>query len=415
MSPKALVIGLGKSGIAAIRFLLQEGYQVRANDKKNEQILSESIKQFKGQDVEFILGQHNNDLLEGIDRVIVSPGVPTELPLIQKAKQNKLVISEVELAYQYYPENWICITGTDGKSTTTSLIGAILKTNKLDTIVAGNIGIPLTESILNAKKGSYVVAELSSFQLENIINLKPKIGVLLNIAEDHLDRYNNMEEYTRAKFNLFNNQTNNEYSIFNANNLRSNQFLKQTKIKSNQYFFNFHKPVEKGAYYQDDIYYWKDNNKIEKIMKDGIQKIKGSHNKENILAAITGAKLLHIPNKIIEDAVKNFNGLAHRMEFVRDLKGHIFYNDSKATTISAVREGLEGFNNIVLIMGGRDKGLNFSELNDVLNRKVKYLILIGEAKDKIKNSIDYPEDKIFLTDDFDVSIQLAYEKSSPGE
>ncbi len=411
---RALVIGLAKSGIAAISFLLDKGYKVIANDIKDQSHFTDIMKKFK--DVEFLFGTPDEKILDGIDLVVISPGVPSNLSLITSAKQKKInVVSEVELAYEHYPENWICITGTDGKSTTTSLIGAILKQAGYPVIVAGNIGAPLTEEIMKVKKGTYIVAGLSSFQLENIIHLKPKIGLLINLAKDHLDRYSNMDEYIRAKLFLFKNQTKEDFSVFNAHNEITLEYLKRTQINSQKYYFSFFNKVEHGAYFQDPCFYWIENNVSENVVRDGIQKIKGIHNKENILAAITVAKILNIKNRDIEKAINGFKGLPHRMEWVRELNGRTFYNDSKATTTSAVRMSVSGFDHIILLMGGRDKGLDYSELNEVINKRVKYLILIGEAKEKIRSMIHFDEKHIFYFDDFKNAIEKSYELSDAGD
>lgn len=414
MKEKVLVIGLGKSGMAAINFLLEKGYSVIANDLKEESALQDAVKQYQEKDVHFVLGRHDVRLFDEVSKVILSPGVPSEHPVIKQAVSRGLVISEVELAYQHYPHNWVCITGTDGKSTTTSLIGHIVKTSGQQVVVAGNIGQPLTDAVLKAKNGSIIVAELSSFQLENIIRLKPKIGLILNIAEDHLDRYSNMEEYISAKLNIFRNQTAEDYAVLNSHNELLMKKTEQLKIKAKKLFFNLYADTD-GAVYKNNSFCYNEKGKVEVVCPDGIQKIKGSHNKENILAAIAAAKILHIDNQIIAGAIETFSGLPHRMEYVRNLNNVSFYNDSKATTISAVYKGLEGFNNIILIMGGRDKGLDFTQLNDIIRAKVKHLLLVGEARDKISRSIDFPDNRKYFFDDFTDSVNKAYELSEPGD
>lgn len=418
MSETALVIGFGgKSGVSAVNFLLRNGYHVKANDKKTEDDLSSYMDKVMNKDnVEFHFGHHDHSLLEGVDLVVISPGVPTVLSIIKEAKDKGIQVkSEVELAYQVHPDNWIGITGTDGKSTTTSLIGDILKKKYPDTLVGGNLGIPLTEMIEKAQSNTYVVAELSSFQLENVIDLKPKVGVLINIAKDHLDRYKDMHEYIQAKFNLFTNQTEDDFAVFNYDNKLSLEYLDRQPIKAQKFYFSLHDDSIQGAFLKDGKFCWQNGKSIEIIMNDGEQKIKGEHNKENILAAITIAKLLNIDNENIKQGIINFTGLPHRMELVREYKDRTFFNDSKATTTSAVAKSITGFKNIILIMGGRDKGLDYSELNDVLKNNVKKLILTGEAKDTIKNMIDYPEENTVLIDGFEEAVQEAYNTSMEGD
>ncbi len=418
MSKIALVLGFGgKSGVAAVNFLLKKGYMVKANDIKEKKDLIECMEKISDKKkVQFICGSHNTEILNNVDIVVISPGVPSDIAILKKAKELKLtVLSEVELAWQHFPLNWICITGTDGKSTTTSLIGQILTLKYPDTIIGGNLGVPLTEMILDAKESSYIVAELSSFQLENIIHLKPKIGVLINIAPDHLNRYHDFNEYVEAKFNLFKNQTEEDFSVFNKDNKITMKWLQNKDIKSHKFYFSFSGSVEAGAFYENKNFNWKYNMYKETIFQDGLQEIKGEHNKENILAAITVAKLLKIENEYIIEGIKSFKGLPHRMELVRKWQERSFFNDSKATTTSAVSKSIIGFDNIILIMGGRDKGMDYSELNEILNKKVKKLILTGELKEKIKNSVDYPENNVVIIDDFKEAIEKAYKVSSPGD
>ena len=324
-------------------------------------------------------------------------------------------MSEVELAFQDHPENWIAITGTDGKSTTTSLIGNIVKLKYSNVIVGGNLGRPLTEMISEADKNAFIISELSSFQLENIINLKPKIGVLINISQDHLDRYDSYDSYIAAKFNLFKNQSADDFSVFNKDNKVISDQLNKTNISSKKYFFSFSSKLGTGAFYNDKNFIWQDEQGREVVFIDGEQQILGEHNKENILAAITVSKLLKIENEYIQAGIKDFKGLPHRMELVREYNGRHFFNDSKATTPSAVRMSIAGFDNIILIMGGRDKDLDYSPLNEKLNKKVKRLILLGEAKDKIKSMIKYPREQISLFDNFKEAVLKSYDISENGD
>ncbi len=416
----ALVVGFGgKSGVAAVNFLLEKGYFVRANDIKKAEELTSWIDKVNKEKVEFVFGSHNISALDDVDMVVISPGVPSNIELIKEAKRREIpVLSEVELAYMEYPYNWICITGTDGKSTTTSLIGNILKEAGKKVIVAGNIGVALTEKLLNLKeKDYYIVAELSSFQLENIRKLKPYISLLLNVAEDHLDRYNNMEEYAEAKFNIFKNQSEDDYAIINSDSHYINLYLNKDKIRAKKYYFSRQKEISPGTFYKDKKFIFVNSKgKKEVILKDENIKLLGKHNRENILAAITTGKILNIKNSIIKKAIEDFTPLEHRTELVAVINNRKFINDSKATTISSVNMSLSAFDEpIIAILGGRDKGLDFSLLNETLNNKVKYLILIGEAREKIKNMINYPEDKIYETDDMEDAVNFAYKISKEGD
>ena len=415
---KAIVIGFGgKSGVASMNLLLDKGYTVTANDIKKEQELGEFIEQITNKDkVKFVFGHHKVDILNDINLIVISPGVPSNIEIIELAKKKNIpVISEVELAFQEHPANWVGITGTDGKSTTTCLIGNVLKLKYSDVIVGGNLGTPLTEMVKRVRGDAFVVAELSSFQLENILHLKPLIGVLVNIAQDHLDRYDSFKDYIKAKFNLFKNQTEIDFSVFNYENEIISDWLNKTDIPSKKYYFSLNNRIKTGTFYENKEFIWQDENHQEPVFQDGQQQIIGEHNKENILAAISVAKLLKIENEYIQEGIKNFKGLPHRMELAKELEGRYFYNDSKATTPSAVKKSISSFNDIILIMGGKDKGLDFSLLNEELNKRVKNLILVGEAKEKIRTMITYPQDKILLLDDFKQAVLKAYNLSKQGD
>ena len=418
MDNKAVVIGFGgKSGVAAVNFLLDKGYKVTANDIKNEEELGEFIEQVPGKDnVNFVFGHHDLNILNEIDLVVISPGVPSDIEIINMAKQKKIrVISEVELAFQEHPDNWIGITGTDGKSTTTSLIGDILRLKYPEVIVGGNLGTPLIKMVIKSEEKTFVIAELSSFQLENILDLKPLIGVLINIAQDHLDRYNSFDDYVTAKFNLFKNQTERDFSVYNYENKVIADRLNKKNIPSKKYYFSLNNRMTSGAFYENEEFFWRDGDHEEAVFHDGEQQIMGEHNKENMLAAITVAKLLKIENEYIQEGIKNFKGLPHRMELIKEWKGRQFFNDSKATTPSAVNKSISGFNNVILIMGGRDKGLDYSLLNEELNKRVKHLILIGEAKDKIRKMITFSEEKIIFSKDLRGAVLKSYNISRKGD
>ncbi len=408
-----LVVGaFGKSGIAVIDYLTKKNYKIKAVDRKKH--IPETLMKYKGI-VDFYNDDTDINLLQDIDFVVISPGVSNSNPIIAEAHKNEIPIySEIELAYQEFPHNWIGITGTDGKSTTTSLVGEILKTEKKNVIVGGNIGNPLVDKVSALPSDTIVVAELSSFQLENIIEFKPYIGVLLNIAPDHLDRYNNMEEYIDAKFNLFKNQTANEFSVFNLKDTLISNRLE--KIKSEKYFFSSQAEVRQGAFFKDSKFIWSDNGKKEAVADESDMRIYGEHNKENTLSAITVAKLLNISNDGIKKGIRNFKGLEHRMEFITEIGGRRFINDSKATTVSAVKMSVSSIDGKgIVILGGRDKGLDFSSLSETLNRKAKFVLLIGEAKEKIKSQIDFDKERIIEVDSLDDAVKESYNVSEVGD
>lgn len=412
MYNNVLVIGaFGRTGVAVINYLVKKGFKVKATDTKKD--IPPELNELKN--VEFHLGEHKQELLNNVDFIVISPGVPSNIPIIMAAKAKSIpVLSEIELAYREFPYNWIGITGTDGKSTTTALTGTILKEECENVVIGGNIGEPIIEKIDNISRDTIIVAELSSFQLENIIDFKPHIAVLLNISQDHLDRYNSMEEYIEAKFNLFKNQTPKEFSIFKYNDIITNKYL--SRVNSTSYFFSRTEEPSQGAFLKDSRFLWKQDNRIEVIADEDDMNIYGEHNKENTLAAITITKIIGIKNESIKKGINRFKGLRHRMEFVARINNRDFINDSKATTVSAVKMSVSSIRGRgIIIMGGKDKGLDFAQLNDILSKKARYIILIGEAKQKIKNSLNFIPDRIIEANTLQDAVIESYRLSEPGD
>ncbi|MBN1898430.1 MAG: UDP-N-acetylmuramoyl-L-alanine--D-glutamate ligase [Spirochaetes bacterium] len=404
-----LVVGaFGKTGLATIQYLFKKKCMVKATD-----LIEEIPQEYKGMDVQWHLGEHNDKILENIDLIVLSPGVPSDIGLIQKARKSSIpVFSEIELAYQEFPRNWIGITGTDGKSTTTALTGTILKQGRKNVIVGGNIGEPLVEKLMNVPEDTVVVSELSSFQLENIIDFKPFIGVLLNIAPDHMDRYHSMEDYIQAKMNLFSNQTEEDFAVLNYEDPGS--MSGQDRIRSKKYYFSRKKIPPCGCYLKKDEFFFKKGDAVEKVAQVSDMKISGEHNKENTMAAITIAKLMELTDDQIRKGIKEFKGLEHRMELVAEIKGRKFINDSKATTVSAVRMSVNSINDKgIVIMGGRDKGLDFSSLDPILKKKAKKIVLFGEASEKIKSSLKFKE-KIKVTT-LEEAVHRSFNLSQKGD
>ncbi len=333
-----------------------------------------------------LLGTQSPEILDNhnIDIVIVSPGVPLNIPIIVEAKKRGVpVIGDIELFYNFFKDNfYIGITGTDGKTTTTTLIYEIVK-NEKNAFLAGNIGIPVFDIFESVSKESIIILELSSFQLEAIENFKPNIAVFLNLAEDHLDRYNSMEEYLAAKKRIFMNQKKDNYAIVN---LDSPYYAKIIEgVKSQILTFSIKSKLA-NVYFKDNIIYFEGKPFIK---RDEIF-IKGIHNVENSMAAILAAKVSKISEDKIKETLKNFRGVEHRIEFVREINGVEFYNDSKSTTVNSLEKALLSFDKpIILIAGGRDKGLDFTPLRRLAKEKLKLLILIGEAKEKMQKELNF--------------------------
>jgi len=331
------------------------------------------------------LGNQSPSILEKfpVQLILPSPGVPLNISLILEARKRGIpIIGDIELFYRYKPENtYIGITGTDGKTTTTTLTHEIIKKEK-KCLLGGNIGIPIFNLYKEAKH-SIIILELSSFQLETIESFKPEIATILNIAEDHLDRYNSIKDYIKAKKNIFKNQSKDNFAILN---LDSPYYRELKKGLSSRILTFSLKSTRANIYFKNDIIYYEGK----KYMNRKEIKLKGIHNVENAMAAILIAKIINISDNTIHEVLASFSGLEHRLEFVREINGIEFYNDSKSTTVNSLEKALLSFEKpIILIAGGRDKGLDFTKLKSLCKKKLKELILIGEATEKIKRELSF--------------------------
>ena len=418
------VVGLARSGIGAANLLAELGARVTVTDTKTEEELKDFMSGLNPS-VRLALGSHPEDIFVRADAVIVSPGVPPGIQPLSLAKSKGIpVVGELELAYQvaiYGSDNppipplikggFLAITGTNGKSTTTALLDFMMKKAGFKTILGGNIGNALTEEILKiiATREShlthydFIVAEVSSFQLESIKDFRPKAAAIVNVTPDHLDRYHSLEEYSAAKARIFENQGEDDFLVLNRDDagtmkLYNSKFSPQrvargSKIedsKSRIFYFSRKQEV-KGLYYKEGIVYCDllrlESHPFALIRAEEI-KIKGVHNLENAMAASAMALLAGCPVEAVIDSLKEFQGLEHRLEFVRELNGVPYFNDSKGTNVDAVIKSLESFSSpVILIAGGRDKAGDFSRLRDLVRERVKVLVLIGEASQKIKKAL----------------------------
>lgn len=412
MNKTVLIVGFTRrTSFAAAKVLLEMGNRIAVSDSVSDDekkaLLSE-IAQLGA--VSDYLGRQSPDILDRIepDMVLPSPGVPLNIPLIEEAKRRGIeVIGDVELFYRFHPENtYIGITGTDGKTTTTTLIYEMIRRAK-DAVIGGNVGTPVFEHHHRINPGTVIILELSSFQLEEIERFKPRIAVLLNIAEDHMDRYPSMDEYVKAKLRIFMNQTPADSAIVNKECAYCAQITESYPVRP----FTF-SLIDKSA----DIYY--DKDAVYYLGKKYIKRKKialiGVHNVENAMAAILTAKQAGIPDKVIKRTLTEFCGLEHRLEFVREIKGVKIYNDSKSTTVNSLEKALLSFNvPVVLIAGGKDKGLDFTVLRDTLREKVKQLILIGEAADKIDRQLEF--DRTVRADTLRSAVEQAFSAAKKGD
>lgn len=380
-----LLIGLAKTGISTIKLLDKLEANIIVNDIKTKEKLADILEELKDiKNATYILGYHPEEV-EHIDLAVVSPGVPLDLPFIKKLYSSNIeVIGEIELAYRLLDNpTFIGITGTNGKTTTTSLVGEIFKAAKEDTYVVGNIGKPVIETVGIANQKSVLVTELSSFQLESIVDFKPKVSMILNLSPDHLNRHHTMENYMMAKANIFKNQTNSDFTILNYDD----EVVRKLNDKCNSqvlYFSRKEKNI-KGVYVNDEGNIIINIDKeIELINKKELS-LPGGHNLENCMAAILGAYVLGVDLDIIKEVLKTFKAVEHRLEYVRTLDGVMYVNDSKGTNPDSTIKAVTSYENpIILIAGGYDKDSTYDELLDICKENVKALVLLGETAPKIE-------------------------------
>jgi len=384
---KILILGLARTGAASARLCCGLGAKVLVSDIKGEEELKEYIRMLEGVNVEFFLGSHTESLLEGVDLIVVSPGIPGSIPLLVKARSLGIeVISEIELAYNFLKSPVIAITGTNGKTTTTKLIKEILTEGGYKAISAGNIGNPLSGIPLDSSEYDYLVVEVSSFQLEGIINFKPFISLILNVTPDHLDRYRNIDEYAETKFRIFEKQGKGDFLILNYDDPMLRELKPQGDFSI--LYFSTKDAVIKGSYIEGDQIITRFGSTAKTVCPVSEVKLEGLHNLENVLAAITACSICEVTPDRIREALKKFKPPHHRMEFVRELNGVRFIDDSKGTNVGAVIKSLMSYSSpVILIAGGRDKNGDFFSLRDLVKSKVKSLVLLGEAKEKIKKSL----------------------------
>jgi len=410
---KVIVLGLAKSGIAAAKLLLKKGAKVKISDIKSTSQLQDQIALLKELSIE--TGGHNEASLSDCELIVTSPGVPVDIPFLKKAQNlNIPVISEIELAYQYLQGNLVVgITGTNGKTTTTTLIGEILKTAKQKVVMAGNIGNPLSEVVEKIDKDCIVVVEISSFQLETIKEFKPNISVFLNFTPDHLDRHKNLGDYLKAKARIFENQTYKDFMVLNADNSTIMEVSKQFQPEP-FYFSITKKDFKNGVWIEKNQIISKFKGNEKNICKTQEIRLIGLHNLENALAAIGVSIILDTNLDAVRKTLREFKGVEHRLEEVACINGIRFINDSKATNVDSVIVALKSLPKpIVLIAGGRGKGCDYSRLNYLLSTKVKALILLGEAKDEIANQVNF--NNIFKVQSLHDAVELSYKLAKPKD
>jgi len=384
---RVMVIGLARTGLATASFCANRGAIVTATDTRSGEELGESVENLRTEGVTLKLGRQSEDMLHGLELTIPSPGVPADAPLLQRVREFGIPIwSEIELAFRFLQGTLIGITGSNGKTTTTALIEHILRHAGFSTLLAGNIGTPLISQVDNSNERTFTVAELSSFQLEWIETFRPNIAVLLNITPDHLDRHKTFSAYAAAKARLFENQTANDFAILNADDGES---AKYASAHSRVFWFSRKKNVEQGAFLRDERIILRQDGKEEVILERSEIPLPGAHNLENVLAGALAARLAGVQSMQIASGIRSFAGVEHRIEFVTEIHGVRFYNDSKAKNVDATLKALEAFpGRIIVILGGKDKDSDYTLLRDTLRDRAILALLIGSATDKIERQID---------------------------
>ena len=383
---RVLVVGLARTGVATSFFCAARGARVTATDSRTESEIGEAIAKLKDAGVVLELGSHREETFLDQDLIIPSPGVPADTAHLRTARAKGVTIwSEIELAYRFMKGRLIGITGSNGKTTTTSLIEHILKTAGMQTILAGNIGTPLIGCVDAMKDDTCTVVELSSFQLELIDTFRPNISVFLNLTLDHLDRHYTFEAYGAIKARLFENQTGEDAAILNADDVATTPYAPSLP---RVYWFSRKQRVAQGAYVRGEEIVFRQDGAEETLLKLEDIPLAGAHNVENTLAAAAAARLAGASAAAIAKGVRTFAGVEHRLEFVAEVAGVRYYNDSKATNVDATLKALDAFpGRILVILGGKDKGSDYTPLQKPLREKAILALLIGSAAEKIEKQI----------------------------
>lgn len=413
---KVLVVGLGKSGLAAALFLRHKGAQVTVSDVRSAESLAKEIPALLDEGIMVEAGGHGLLTFRRQDLIVVSPGVPLDTPeLAQVRKFGLPIIGELELAARFLKGKILAITGSNGKTTTTALLGAILEEAGIPVLVGGNIGVPVVGLIEESTDDTWSVLEVSSFQLESTEEFHPTVAVILNITPDHLDRHGSFENYARAKERIFAVQDRNDCLVLNADNARTAQAA--SRSTGRVYWFSIEHPVGQGAWVEDGyvVYRGAREADVEPVMPLSKIPLKGEHNVENVVAAVCAARQAGAPAEVIGRAIANFQAVEHRLEFVAAVNGVDYYNDSKATNVDATAKAVAAFSSgIHLILGGKDKGSDYTQLSDLLRQRVRAVYTIGTAAAKIESHLRGVV-SIHSCETLDKAVSAAASAARPGE
>lgn len=400
-----LIMGFGVTGKTALKFLKEFPCKIYVYDS-NQDLQKLNFEE------DFIIFKDED--LDDIDLIVKSPGIYPFHELLEKAREKNIeIISDIELSYRNLKtNNVLAVTGTNGKTTTTTILGDILR-RVAKTFVVGNIGRGILEITKEAKAEDYVVIEASSFQLENTIDFKPHIAVLTYVTSDHLDWHKTRQNYVNAKFKIFKNQDENDFAILNY---EDKELAEKYNLKAEKYYFSMEKISEKGAYVHEGKIYFTDGDKTEEILDVKDIKIPGDHNVRNIMAAIIACKLLNIDLDIIKKSIISFTGVEHRIEFVREVDEVKYYNDSKGTNPDSTEVAVAAMDgDVVLIAGGYDKGADFDNLIEKSKDKLKTAILFGQTAEKISESCKKHGVEFYITEDLKRAVELAKKLAVKGD
>ena len=414
---KTLVLGAGKSGIASAEFLAKRGAVVALHDKKPLEDWTEKAGSLKNEKIGLLDGQIPSWLLDQIDLVVISPGVPTgTIPARYVERKDGEVIGEVELAYRFLKGRIVGITGSNGKTTTTTLIGELLKNAGIETQIGGNIGTPLISLAENSTDETWTVCELSSFQLETIKDFRPAVAVALNVTPNHLDRYDFFTDYAAAKHRLFMNQTSEDAAILNADDKITASWAKN--LRANVVLFSTSKELDEGLFLRGRELVCRANGKEKVLAFRDEMTLRGVHNVQNVLASLAAGLACGTSPDSMRETLRKFKAVEHRLEFVTEIESVKFYNDSKATSVDATQKALEALaeedGKIILILGGRGKNAPYAPLADLIKENVRKLILIGEDADNIESQLkNYAE--IVRADSMTDAVKKSFESATSGD
>jgi UDP-N-acetylmuramoylalanine--D-glutamate ligase len=416
---RVLVVGLGRSGVSSAIFLQEHGAKVIVSDSKAEAQLQSEVPALLDRGISIETGRHGERTFRDQDLIVVSPGVPSDQPQLQHARTLGIpVIGEVELAFRFLKGKVLAITGSNGKTTTTTLVGEILAKSGKKTLVGGNIGTPVISLAGQSTPDTMVVLEVSSFQLESIEQFCPWIAAILNITPDHLDRHHTFQAYVNAKARIFEKQSSSDFAVLNADDPTC--VALKDKVKGKLLWFSRKQRVENGAFVDGDQIVFRQNDQRQNSQEQPVLgrsdiQLKGEHNLENVLAAVAMTMIAGCTAQQVRQAVKEFRAVEHRLELVATINGVTFYNDSKATNVDATVKALESFPaNIHIILGGKDKGSDYTVLNPLLRERVKRVYLIGAATDKIASHVQNST-TVVRSGTLERAVRQAFESAAPGD